>query len=146
MFKVRSFFFLILLVSMNLQAEADKDLVPRIEKIGKVCVLGMDCNKKLKPINEAVEATKRVASIETISPVEKNYNIGCGTCHNAGVAGAPILGNEAQWTSRIAKGMEVLYANSINGFSVMPAKGMCLTCTDDEIREIVDYMVDSSRP
>jgi len=42
--------------------------------------------------------------------------------------------------------MEVLYANSINGFSVMPAKGMCLTCTDDEIREIVDYMVDSSLP
>ena len=146
MFKIRSFVFSILLVSMNLQAEADKDLVDRIAKVGKVCASGMICNKEFTPIIEPVEAPKPVARLETISSVEKNYNVGCGTCHNAGVAGAPIMGNEAQWTSRVAKGMEVLYANSINGFSVMPAKGMCLTCTDDEIRAIVDYMVDSSLP
>ena len=146
MFKVRSFVFLLLLVSMNLQSEVDKGLVDRIAKVGKVCVSGMVCNKEFTPIIEAVEAPKPVARLETISSVEKNYNVGCGTCHNAGVAGAPVMGNEAQWAPRVAKGMEVLYANSINGFSVMPAKGMCLTCTDDEIREIVDYMVDSSFP
>ena len=46
MFKVRSFVFLILLLSMKLQAEVDEDLVDRIAKVGKVCVSGMVCNKE----------------------------------------------------------------------------------------------------
>ena len=146
MFKVSTFFFSIILVGINLQALADKDLVSRIEKIGQVCVLGKECTKEVKTISEVVEPAKPEVSIQKISSVEKNYNVGCATCHNSGVAGAPVFRDEAQWVSRIAKGMDVLYSNSINGFSVMPAKGMCFTCTDDEIKEIVDYMVNASRP
>ena len=40
--------------------------------------------------------------------------------------------------------MEVLYQSSINGLPPgMPAKGMCFTCSDDELKAIVDYMVEA---
>jgi cytochrome c5 len=42
--------------------------------------------------------------------------------------------------------MDVLYASGINGLApAMPAKGMCFTCSDDDIKAIVDYMVAESK-
>ena len=147
MFKVSTFVFLILLVSISTNADINGELIPRIEKIGKVCISGMECLKQLTTISETLEDDDLpVISVGMLGPVEKNYKIGCGTCHDAGVAGAPILGNADHWSPRVAKGMNVLYDNSINGFSVMPTKGMCFSCSDDEIKAIVDYMVGASRP
>ncbi len=75
-----------------------------------------------------------------------NYNKSCATCHNAGIAGAPLFGNTEQWAARIEKGREVLYESSINGLPpTMPAKGMCFSCSDDELRALVDYMLDAAK-
>ena len=72
------------------------------------------------------------------------YNEACIVCHGAGVGGAPVYGNAADWAPRIAKGIDVLYEHSINGFSgdagYMPAKGGRTDLSDDEIRAAVDYM------
>ncbi|MFT5928994.1 MAG: cytochrome c5, partial [Candidatus Azotimanducaceae bacterium] len=70
----------------------------------------------------------------------------CATCHAIGIAGAPKLGDVIAWEPRLAKGMDVLYASGINGLApAMPAKGMCFTCSDDDIKAIVDYMVAESK-
>ena len=63
----------------------------------------------------------------------------------AGVrAGAPKLGDITAWEPRLAKGVDVLYKSVINGLPpAMPAKGMCFSCSDDELRDLVDYMVDT---
>ena len=75
---------------------------------------------------------------------EGTYNTTCATCHAVGVAGAPKLGDIAAWEPRLAQGMDVLYDHGINGLApAMPAKGMCFTCSDDDIKALVDYMVDS---
>ena len=52
-----------------------------------------------------------------------------------GAAGAPKTGDAAAWAPRIAKGMDTLYGNAINGVGAMPAKGLCADCSDDEINE-----------
>ena len=112
-------------------------IAQRITRVGNVCVEGTDC----------VQAT--VALIVTASEVggpETNYKKTCATCHNTGVAGAPKLGDVAQWQPRIAKGIDALYVSSISGMPPgMPAKGMCFNCTNDELKAIVDYMVEASR-
>ncbi|NQV70724.1 MAG: cytochrome c5 family protein [Pseudohongiella sp.] len=71
----------------------------------------------------------------------------CFACHSTGAAGAPKVGpgNAEAWAPRVAKGMDVLVTNAISGFNVMPPKGLCFTCTDDDLRAIVQYMVDSSK-
>ena len=74
---------------------------------------------------------------------EAVYNQGCAACHTAGLAGAPMLGNLDQWTDRTSKGLEVLTANAYNGYNAMPAKGMCMDCSELEIERSVQYMLDA---
>lgn len=70
------------------------------------------------------------------------YNQFCVACHQAGVAGAPQLTAEA-WEPRIAQGMDVLYATTLNGKGAMPAGGTCFDCSEEELRATVDWMVES---
>ncbi len=74
---------------------------------------------------------------------ETVYKQGCAACHDAGLAGAPMLGILDQWTNRTSKGLEVLTANAYNGYNAMPAKGMCMDCSELEIERSVQYMLDA---
>tara|TARA_B100001758_G_C18359142_1_gene584601 strand:- start:905 stop:1312 length:408 start_codon:yes stop_codon:yes gene_type:complete len=74
---------------------------------------------------------------------ESVYNLGCAACHTAGLAGAPMLGNISQWQGRVEKGLEVLTNNSYNGYNAMPAKGLCMDCTEEEMQNAVQYMLDA---
>lgn len=64
----------------------------------------------------------------------------CNACHAAGVANAPKPGDKEAWNTRLEKGIDAVMANVINGFNAMPAKGMCASCTDENLRDIVNYM------
>ena len=77
--------------------------------------------------------------------VERVYMQNCWACHNSGAAGAPKVGNAADWAPRIEKGMDTLLANATNGLNAMPAKGLCFTCTEDDLKALIQYMVDSSK-
>lgn len=78
---------------------------------------------------------------------EEVYNAACMACHSTGAAGAPKLGDAADWSARLAPGIAVLYDSGINGVAGtgMIAKGGCMSCSDDEIRAAVDYMVEGSQ-
>lgn len=73
------------------------------------------------------------------------YSSSCASCHDAGVAGAPITGKDEDWVGRLESGMEVLVGHAINGFQgskgVMPAKGGNINLSDEEVAEAVKYMV-----
>ncbi len=66
----------------------------------------------------------------------------CGTCHEIGVGGAPRM-VAAEWDDRIAQGMDVLYASTINGLGAMPPGGTCFDCSEDELKKTVDWMVEA---
>ena len=73
------------------------------------------------------------------------YQRSCQSCHAMGVAGAPKLSDKAAWAPRIATGMDALLASSINGKGIMPPRGACASCSDDDLRAAVQYMVSQSR-
>lgn len=77
------------------------------------------------------------------------YNDFCTSCHAAGIAGAPKIGDKDAWAQRIAKGTDVLYKNSVNGFQgdagYMPAKGGNPDLTDAQVKSAVDYMISQSQ-
>jgi cytochrome c5 len=75
---------------------------------------------------------------------KKLYESICTSCHTAGVAGAPKLGDKAAWAPRIATGMDTLYASAIKGKGAMPAKGGS-GASDDAIKAAVQYMVAASK-
>ena len=72
------------------------------------------------------------------------YDKACVTCHAAGVAGAPKLGDKAAWAPRIAKGDEALLKSSIDGLNAMPPRGAS-TATDDELKAAIAYMVAAAK-
>ena len=117
-------------------ASAD-DIAERIKRVGNVCLEGADC---------ASAAVASTAVTAVVASVESNFNKSCATCHNSGVAGAPKYADAVAWAPRIEKGMDILYASTINGLPpAMPQKGMCFSCSDDDLRALVDYMVAAAK-
>lgn len=74
---------------------------------------------------------------------EEVYKASCSVCHAAGVAGAPVLGNEEQWAPRIEKGLDANVASVINGLGAMPPRGGS-NATDEELQATVIYMMNES--
>ena len=75
---------------------------------------------------------------------EAIYNKVCVACHTSGVSGAPIVGDKAVWESRIALGTEALVKVAITGVKAMPPKGGCMSCSDEDIKVAVEYMIKKS--
>ncbi len=119
-------------------AAADKEaaIEARIKPVGEVCLQGDPCASATAPVV--------AASAEPRSGKEV-YDTKCSACHATGAAGAPKLGDAAAWADRIAQGNDALYDHAINGFKGMPAKGLCMDCSDDEIKNAVNYMADNSK-
>lgn len=80
-------------------------------------------------------------------PGEAIYLKSCFSCHAAGVAGAPKVGDAEAWGLRAEKGPQALLAATIEGVPPgMPPKGLCTSCSDEELAQAIDYMIESSRP
>jgi len=118
----------------------EEALVDRIKPSGQVCVQGEEC---------AVASTAATSASSGPMSGAEVYQKACFGCHGTGAGGAPKVGVAADWTARIAQGNDTMVANAINGFTgskgVMPAKGLCATCSDDEISAAVTHMVENSQ-
>ena len=105
-------------------------IAERIKPVGSVCVAGDDCAKGLLLAAAGPKSGEEV------------YNSSCLACHSSGAAGAPKFRNAGDWAGRLAAGLETVYANAIAGIGAMPAKGLCMSCSDDEIKASIDYMIE----
>jgi cytochrome c5 len=115
----------------------------RIAPVGQVYLPGEE-QEAAAPVVEATTEPEPVAAALTGPQV---YNTACIACHGTGVGGAPVVGDAAQWTDRVAQGADVLKQHAIEGFTgvgFMPAKGGRLDLSDEEVAMAVDYMVDES--
>jgi len=114
---------------------------------------GLSVLDRIKPIGQlSMELPTEIAVINTsisTGTVTRDgaqvFGQSCAACHASGIAGAPKLGDQAQWKTRLAKGTKVLYVNALNGISssigVMPAKGGNASLSDAEVKAAVDYIL-----
>ena len=117
------------------EAADHSDIIERIAPVGSVCLVGDPCAGSV--------GVAAVAGGGANQNPEQVYNTYCVACHGSGANNSPIMGDAAAWQPRIDKGMEELYLNAINGYNnnAMPAKGLCMGCTDEEVRATVDYIL-----
>jgi cytochrome c5 len=146
-------------------AGTEKEILERIKPVGELCVEGQGCAGKLETAVEATppepataepgalpeaDTSPEPTTVADAAPPsgrsgEEVYSRYCFACHAAGVAGAPLFGDAAQWEPRIAKGMDALLQSSINGVPpLMPPKGTCMDCTEAELGAAVEYMVEAA--
>jgi cytochrome c5 len=143
-------------------AQSDIATISRnIQPVGQVCLAGQSCSGNGATAagngGAAQAAASAAAPVATapVSPtpaptspaavatfdVAATYQQSCFACHGSGAAGAPKLGDTEAWEVRMANGIDTVLANAINGLGAMPAKGMCMTCTEDNMRSLIDYLV-----
>ncbi|MDZ7828995.1 MAG: c-type cytochrome [Halofilum sp. (in: g-proteobacteria)] len=76
---------------------------------------------------------------------EQVYNSVCMACHDSGVAGAPKIGDNSIWQSRVEErgGYDPIYENALNGYKGMPAKGGA-SISEEELDRAVKYLLEES--
>jgi cytochrome c5 len=101
--------------------------------------------ERIQPVGNVVVADPSAAGKLTGMQV---FDQVCKTCHEAGIAGAPKVGDKAAWGPRLAQGDKVLFAHAIAGFQgksgVMPPKGGNSDLADVEVDRAVVYMANQS--
>ena len=106
---------------------------------------GGNAQKNGKSTTTATKTKTQKTYVANLDNGKKVYNKVCIACHMTGVAGAPALKDKTRWTEIAAKGMKQLHHDAINGFTgkhgVMPARGSCTDCSDQDLYDAVSYML-----
>jgi cytochrome c5 len=126
------------------QSARDQQIAERLAPVGNVCLAGDTCatgGSASAGSSAAAPAMTMAQAASADFNAVATYDQYCAMCHNTGMANAPRLGDEAHWTARVAEvGLATITTNAITGINAMPARGMCATCTDEQIGEIVEYL------
>ena len=105
--------------------------------------------ERTKPVGQVnIEGAEGVATAPAASGPRSGqevYQAACVACHGSGALNAPKFGDAAAWGTRAAKGLDVLVKNAISGINMMPARGTCASCSDEEISAAIQYMLDNSK-
>jgi cytochrome c5 len=128
-------------LTSDVSNEPKEVMLENIKPVGQVNIAGQPGTQ------EATAAEPAAAAGEAAAPKsgEQIYQANCVACHGTGVAGAPKLGDAAAWAPRIAKGMDALLKSATNGLNAMPPKGLCMACSEDELKGTIQYMVSKSQ-
>ena len=127
---------------MHIAIDATESITPTVE------VPRYNCGDKPRSIGAngaPVAEMKLAAKAGGGNAAEAEYKASCAACHDSGAAGAPVTGNKGDWASRIKAGEKTLYEHAIKGFNGMPPKGGNMSLKDDQVKAIVDYMVNKSK-
>ena len=84
-----------------------------------------------------------IAMINTAgaADIAATYNDSCAACHNSGALNAIKKGDRAKWQQlQQQKGMPALIKSVKNGMIQMPAGGLCNSCSDEDYRQLIEYM------
>ena len=116
-------------------------MTERIKPVAQVSLASAETQRE--PVQSAAVAPSPSRNGQQV------YQTTCVACHEAGIAGAPKLGDKGQWAKHVAKGLNTLYASALNGVQgsagAMPAKGGNPGLSNAEVKAAVDYMVARSK-
>ena len=109
----------------------DAEISDRLMPFVSLCRAGDDC----------ASSGATMVGASGVMTGEQVYNQFCFACHSTGVSESPLFGDADAWAPRIAKGMDVLWESTSNGLNLMPLRGTCMNCSDEELRLAMDYVI-----
>lgn len=72
----------------------------------------------------------------------ETYKQFCAVCHAGGLANAPIFKDKVSWQERLKqKNLAQLTTSAIKGLNAMPPKGTCMACSEQDIKNAINYML-----
>ncbi|HVW64951.1 MAG TPA: c-type cytochrome [Nitrosospira sp.] len=132
-------------IDENNPAFSDKAIVSRLKPEGTL-VIASDLPQTEATASDSAGQTPGVAPAPVAAAggadaIRTIYGSSCAACHDSGAAGAPKLGDKAAWAARIKAGKESLYNSALKGKNAMPPKGGNASLSDENVKQVVDYMV-----
>lgn len=103
-----------------------------------------DISTYLRSVVSKTPPSPKNSGVGDLAAGKAIYNKYCVGCHATGAGGAFKYGDAQAWKPLIDKGLNQLYKNAVAGIGNMPPKGNCITCTNDDIQNAVDYIVTGS--
>jgi cytochrome c5 len=100
--------------------------------------------ERIRPVGDEGFTLKVAGGPRQLQAGDAVFKAVCATCHEAGLAGAPKVGDNGAWSARIAQGYDKLVAHAINGIRGMPAKGGNPDLDDVEVARAVVFMANKS--
>ncbi|MDM7456036.1 MAG: c-type cytochrome [Tepidimonas sp.] len=99
-------------------------------------------------VNPELATAQRIQKVGTVELRDANrplatgadvYKAQCAACHEAGLVGAPKIGDKGAWAARIAQGYDTLVNSALKGKGAMGAQGGG-AFRDIEIARAVAYL------
>ncbi len=84
--------------------------------------------------------------VVTTADGEAAYNEHCAGCHETGMLGAPVAGEERDWRARSKLWDAVLLDHAITGYLEMPARGGRTDLPDEIVKAAAEYMLRNTFP
>lgn len=131
--------FLSFITTHSAMALVNRSVTERIRPVGKVRIEDSHNTN----VGVAVAAPVSAVAATTVSTQNGQaiYGQYCTVCHQQGLAGAPRFRSE-DWKPRLSgRGIEALLASALQGINAMPPRGTCVKCSDDELRQAIEYML-----
>jgi cytochrome c5 len=100
--------------------------------------------ERIQPVGE-VNIESAVATTDGAERSGKELYVRCQGCHGTGAMGAPKFGSLADWAPRIERGIDDVLQVAIAGTGSMPPKGGCGDCSDNELKSVIQYMMDNAK-
>lgn len=123
---------------------AKQRVLDRIAPVGAVYAGATGAAQQAEAVKAASAAATAEAAYGGTTDGSVIYNNLCTGCHTSGAGGAPML-DAAGMGARVAKGVDTLVTNAIQGYTgsagVMPAKGGNPALTDEQVKATVEWMV-----
>lgn len=94
----------------------------------------------MKTITLLVAALGLVGVAQAAQEPEAVFNRACGMCHNGQLPQAPKKGDAAAWAPRLAQGSDTLVKHVSEGFNAMPPRGLCMDCTAEDYKAVIEWM------
>lgn len=111
----------------------------RTKPVGKVCLEGEECQQGTVTAKVETQVSQPAAPKAPRDGAQV-VQAACFGCHGTGAAGAPVMGQPI-WQELAAKGVDELLKNALAGKGAMPPKGMCMDCSDKEIKAAIEHMI-----
>lgn len=93
-----------------------------------------------KPAPEAPPLARIEAARPADAALSTLYERSCMACHARSESGAPLTGDTAAWSARLAKGLPALQQSVAQGLGGMPALGLCPDCTPADVEQLIRFM------
>lgn len=121
-------------------------LLPLVSLCAMACTADRDSTAPVQRAATGEQVPTPTTVENSVMSGQEAYETTCAHCHDAGLNGAPVTRNAADWEMRSPLWQAVLMEHAKDGYFGMPAKGGNPELPDITVSAAAEYMLEITFP